>query len=237
MMTIGLPQRDQDEPPGSARRSGRPGWSSPRCATAEPAWRSRSRASRSTPTASSHSRYLAEPSANPPATASAPLDHAPDQHALEVGLPPTAAQRDHHEHAPADLLDRVAPPDPEAKVFERPRQRRRHGQADQHEQHEQQPDRHPLRVQPVGHPGGVRPDQPDHHQQQPGLQRAGHGGVAEQVVRQLGDRDTYTRSKNSSMFVTRCTPDRSRSNRDAAAAAASQPARLRRSLTADAHQA
>ena len=116
-------------------------------------------------------------------------DHAPGQDPLEVGLQRMPAQHDDHEHGAADLLDGVGPADPQAQVLERARQRRRHGQADQHEHHEQQAHRHELRVEPVGDPGGVRPDQPHHGQQQPGLQRAGHGGVADQVVRQLGDRE------------------------------------------------
>ena len=115
--------------------------------------------------------------------------HAPGQDPLVVLLQRVPAHRHHHEDGPPDLLDRVGAAHPEPQVAERPGQRRRHGQAGQHERDEQQPDGDLLRVQPVGDPRRVGPDQPDHDQQQPGLQRAPHGRVVEQVVRQLGDRE------------------------------------------------
>jgi hypothetical protein len=50
-------------------------------------------------------------------------DQAPYQDAPEVGLQRMPAQRDHHEHGPAGLLDRVRTADPQPQVFERPGQR------------------------------------------------------------------------------------------------------------------
>ena len=67
--------------------------------------------------------------------------------------------------------------------------RDRHQQARQHHEHQDEPDRHGVRVEPVGHPGGVvpRPVHRDEHE-------CGFGGarpvdVRDEVVRQLGDRE------------------------------------------------
>jgi hypothetical protein len=114
---------------------------------------------------------------------------APD--ALEVP-PQRAAQHSHHERAAADLGDGVPAADDQPGAgqpgsAERPRQRGRHRQADEHQRDEQSPYLQALGVHPVGDPRRVGPDQPDHGQQQRGLQRPANGWVAEQVMRQLGD--------------------------------------------------
>jgi hypothetical protein len=91
--------------------------------------------------------------------------------------------------SPADLHDRVGHAQRQPAAAERAGQRGRHDQAAQGQPEQHQPDRDQLRVQPVGHPGGVGPDQPDHGEQQQRLQRAADRGVVDQVVRQLGDRE------------------------------------------------
>jgi len=97
---------------------------------------------------------------------------APGQDALEVALQPLPAQPGHREPAPADLHERVGAAHGHPPPRERERQGGRHDQAGQGQPEQHQPDRYPLRIQPVGDPGGVGPDQPHHGQQQQGLQRA-----------------------------------------------------------------
>ena len=93
-------------------------------------------------------------------------DQAPAQDALEVALQALAPQRDHREHAAADLHDRVRAADGQPAGPERVGQGGGHHQADPGQAEQQQPDRDPLRVQPVGDPRGVDPQLPDHGQQQ-----------------------------------------------------------------------
>jgi hypothetical protein len=117
-------------------------------------------------------------------------DDAPGEDPLVV--PPQhgrAAQRHHHEDAAPDLLDGVGAAHHPAPAAERLRQRRAHRQADQHRRDEQQPDLDAFRVHPVGDPGRVGPERPDHREQQRRLQRAPHGQLTQQEVRQLRDRE------------------------------------------------
>jgi hypothetical protein len=118
-----------------------------------------------------------------------PADDAPRQDALEVPLQRPPAQRHHREDAAADLRERVPDADDQPTGAERFRYRRPHHQRDQEQGKQQPADRQPLRVEPVGHPRGVNPQQPHHGQQQRRLQCPGDRGPPEQVPRQLGDRE------------------------------------------------
>jgi hypothetical protein len=129
----------------------------------------------SMPGASTHSSSLACPCTKPPRQRDRAADHAPGQDALEVVAEPVAAQHDDHEQAAADLHHRVAAADHQPPAAERLRQRRRHGQAHQHQGDQQQPHRHLVRIQPVRQPGRVRPHLPDQREQNGGLQRSADG--------------------------------------------------------------
>ncbi len=118
-----------------------------------------------------------------------PADQAPREDALEVTLQRPALERDQREPAAPDLHHGVGDADGQPAPGERPRQGGRQDQAGPGQGEQQQPDRDALRVEPVGDPGGVDPQQPDHGQEQPGPQCAGDRLVRQHVVRELGHRE------------------------------------------------
>ena len=112
---------------------------------------------------------------------------APDEDPLEVSLQVLAAQSPHGEGAASDLRGGIGGSDPQSPGAEGLGNGCRHDQADQHETDEHEPHGYAVRVEPVGHPRRVGPDEPDHGQQETGLERTVDGRTREEVVRQLGD--------------------------------------------------
>jgi len=87
-------------------------------------------------------------------------------------------------------LHQVGGADDQASGSERGRDRGRQDQADDSQHQQQQPDRDPVGIQPVGHPGGVSPQEPDHDEEQGCLQRGMHRALAgQQEMRQLRHRE------------------------------------------------
>ena len=116
-------------------------------------------------------------------------EHAPGQDLAEVLVePPARRDRDDERVAP-DLQTRVGAREQQRVLAEPLRDRDRHQQAREHHEDQHEPDRHRVRVEPVGHPRRVvpRPVQRDEHERR--LGRARPADVREQMVRQLGDRE------------------------------------------------
>jgi hypothetical protein len=116
-------------------------------------------------------------------------DDAPDRDSLEVHPQRAGRQHRHHEAGAPDLHERVSAAHHEPERAERVGQGGGHRQADQHEQHEHEPDLQPIRIEPVRYPRRVGPGQPHHRQQDRGLHRARDRRRAEQMVRELCDRE------------------------------------------------
>ncbi|MDQ1132363.1 hypothetical protein QE386_000958 [Pseudoxanthomonas winnipegensis] len=111
----------------------------------------------------------------------------PGQDAAEVRPQRMVAQLQAQEQRSPHLHDRIAAGEQQSALAEGLRQRGGEQQPHAHQREQHHPDRPGLRVEPVGHPAGVLPAQPDREPQQQRLGRPQHGQMPEQEVRDLGD--------------------------------------------------
>ena len=116
-------------------------------------------------------------------------DQAPDQDAAVIVEQRVPAQMDEHDGAAPDLHQDEGPGEDEATVPEGIRNRRPHDEADQHGGEQEPADARRLRVEPIGHPGGILPAEPDREPQHQRLDRAHQRQMMHQPVGKLGDRE------------------------------------------------
>ena len=137
----------------------------------------------------------------------------PDDQPLEhVAQPVAAVQEPRRRGVATDLQRDVARREHQPLLAERLGQRGGHEQAREHHRGEHPADRGRGRIEPVGHPGRVDPGPPDDEQQERRPRHAGDGEVAQDLVRQLCDREDVDQVEEQL--------DRGRRLRDAVAARA-----------------